>query len=597
MADNRNPEQDKKPEKPGRTTDTSPEQEASENLFRSALVEDDEMPVRDADDRKAEGERINGRDRLVEEAYGDKTRTSGEKNDYHNAQAFDNPYDHIGKALELAQKHGIDFAVKEFEKAIEAADRIDQKSVETDRLANLKTLQSISRQLESGLGDQGQLRQMQATAVRTEQTLTSLYLAPAAVRIEMAANMLKSGKPEFVRLAEQKLEEAFEKRPELKTNKKLLEILDNARKEGAARASDQTEKPVVKDGNSENELNDIKIAPGRRRWRYVEGTGEAGGGDLKEAIQNRKPEDILDEQKEAEKLAKDFVAAMEEHRRQELARLKEQEDYENPDPVDLPAPVPPGTAERLAKNPLAWMLAGYLGWKVYKKGKNWYARRTGGSETVDSSSQPGSEKEADTKENKGENTEKETEKKEAEVETETEKNRQAEEKTAEAKEEGKGTEAKQEPVERKRPSRRRSVSTTDAVERTETVVRSDGTVERTAANTGQKAGDRTETEWDKSHTEAVRREIARLEEEIKKTGDPESRKLLEALRMADGKYGAELQVEARTGIMERLGRNKKALGGAAVGIAILTTAALAWYLSRQRNVEEAPLRRSTVSGK
>ena len=61
-------------------------------------------------------------------------------NDYRNPRTFDNPYTHLQNAHQTASAYGAQAAMREYQSAISAADRIDQRQVARDMERNERAL-------------------------------------------------------------------------------------------------------------------------------------------------------------------------------------------------------------------------------------------------------------------------------------------------------------------------------------------------------------------------------------------------------------------------------------------------------------------------
>lgn len=148
--------------------------------------------------------------------------------------------------------------------------------------------------------------------------------------------------------------------------------------------------------------------------------------------------------------------------------------------------------------------------------------------------------------------------------------------------------------------------TAEALKGTEVRVGGDGTLQRTETRIGEtvSVGRLLEqTEVSGEQLRGLETEVERLKKSDKAAERQRAAELEIAVKTLKGEHGAAARAEAHRAIMEttrtEIASRRLSPGatvGIAVGVGILTSAALAWYLSTRKE-EVKPLERSSVGGK
>lgn len=145
-------------------------------------------------------------------------------NDYRNPQTFDNPFRHLQNAHEKASAYGAQAAVVDYQAAIAAADRIDQRQVSRDIQSNDRAIAETSARL-TRAGRTGasreQIRAIQEERVdleRERQFLDNMRMAPIYARANAAFCFIAKGNDHLFRTGENLLRQALHKNPEIEWN-------------------------------------------------------------------------------------------------------------------------------------------------------------------------------------------------------------------------------------------------------------------------------------------------------------------------------------------------------------------------------------------
>ena len=159
-------------------------------------------------------------------------------NDYRSPKRFDDPFQHLHQARELLRSHGIEFARREYMAAMRAADRIDQGTLQQDRVINWRQVVALTRQvtgLERSRAAQSQLEELyrrRDQAMAGETQYNELYLSPAIARANMAFAFISSGNPSYKLEGERFLDQALRLRPEIELDPNFQKHLHNAYRQG-----------------------------------------------------------------------------------------------------------------------------------------------------------------------------------------------------------------------------------------------------------------------------------------------------------------------------------------------------------------------------
>ncbi|MCC7527207.1 MAG: hypothetical protein IT342_01720 [Candidatus Melainabacteria bacterium] len=165
-------------------------------------------------------------------------------NDYRNPGTFDNPYTHLQNAHQTASAHGAQAAMREYQSAISAADRIDQRQVARDMERNERTLQQASArmiQAERMGANRQQMQSMrdQKEAIeRQQQYLDSMRMAPVYARANAAFCFIAKGNDQTFRMGEHLLRQALAMSPDIEWNHYFNEHRDRAYMEHSRRLAD-----------------------------------------------------------------------------------------------------------------------------------------------------------------------------------------------------------------------------------------------------------------------------------------------------------------------------------------------------------------------
>lgn len=161
------------------------------------------------------------------------------------------------------------------------------------------------------------------------------------------------------------------------------------------------------------------------------------------------------------------------------------------------------------------------------------------------------------------------------------------------------------PLERSAPERGPAPSA-EGLQRAAVSAVSDGTIQRTDTHVGERVSIRQLAEQTEVSSEQIRgleKEVERLKNSENPAEKQRAKELELAVKTLKGEFGATARANAHKAIMEttRTEIANRRIGGKAsfgvfMGIGILTSAALTWYLSKQKQ-QTTPLSRSRFGGK
>ncbi len=145
-------------------------------------------------------------------------------NDYRNPQSFDNPFKHLQNAHERASSYGAQSAFHDYQSAIVAADRIDQRQVSRDMQNNDRAIEDNSARLMRA-GRMGasreQIRAIQDERIeleREKQFLDNLRMAPVYARANAAFCFIAKGNDQLFGMGQHLLRQALQINPEIEWN-------------------------------------------------------------------------------------------------------------------------------------------------------------------------------------------------------------------------------------------------------------------------------------------------------------------------------------------------------------------------------------------
>lgn len=316
--------------------------------------------------------------------------------------------------------------------------------------------------------------------------------------------------------------------------------------------SDKSEKPQEKDTKSEND----KL---RQSLRDAFLKGED------------KPEV---EKKEIEKVLEDFdPVRIENLAQEELEQLRK----EVPE-VDKYEEYDPSLIDKY-KYPVLTALAAYAGYRIIKGAGKAVLQKVKGTESTETKAEGKSSE-------KGPGSEKESKGKEGETKTE---------RTKATESESNGN---------RRTRRRRSLEVTEFKQNVEAESRGEGLYGKKVSK-GSEAVlgfEKASKSLTKSEVELLKKEIARMKESGKPGEAQKGRNLERVVRTLENSSNPKIQEKAheyiRNRVNEAKSRNLRGKVAKGVGIGMLVTAALAWYISEQENKPNSEeYERATVSGK
>lgn len=158
-------------------------------------------------------------------------------NDYRNPQTFDNPYRHLQSAHQKASAYGAQAAVGDYQAAIAAADRIDQRQVARDIQSNERSIdENSARLIRAGRmgASRDQIRAIQEERIeleREKQFLDNMRMAPIYARANAAFCFIAKGNDQLFHTGENLLRQALRKNPEIEWNYYFNEHRDRAYQE------------------------------------------------------------------------------------------------------------------------------------------------------------------------------------------------------------------------------------------------------------------------------------------------------------------------------------------------------------------------------
>ncbi|MBX9949118.1 MAG: hypothetical protein K2Y39_08140 [Candidatus Obscuribacterales bacterium] len=158
-------------------------------------------------------------------------------NDYRNPQTFDNPFRHLQNAHEKASRYGAQAAFGDYQSAIAAADRIDQRQVARDIQSNDRAIdENSARLMRAGRmgASREQMKALQDERVeleREKQFLDNMRMAPIYARANAAFCFIAKGNDQLFRTGENLLRQALQKNPEIEWNYYFNEHRDRAYQE------------------------------------------------------------------------------------------------------------------------------------------------------------------------------------------------------------------------------------------------------------------------------------------------------------------------------------------------------------------------------
>ena len=158
-------------------------------------------------------------------------------NDYRNPQTFDNPYRHLQNAHTKASSYGAQAAFGDYQSAIAAADRIDQRQVSRDIESNTKAIEAnYSRWMRAGrMGASGEqmraIRDERIELEREKQFLDNMRMAPVYARANAAFCFIAKGSDQLFAMGENLLRQALERNPEIERNYYFNQHRDRAYQE------------------------------------------------------------------------------------------------------------------------------------------------------------------------------------------------------------------------------------------------------------------------------------------------------------------------------------------------------------------------------
>jgi predicted nucleic acid-binding Zn-ribbon protein len=139
-------------------------------------------------------------------------------NDYRNPQTFENPYQDLQGAHDTVRAYGVQSASGGYGAAINAADRINQQTIDADRNQTRSNRSQAEQALAAGglsPDETNRLQEQLQYLKLREQGLYELYLSPATARANMAFACIRSGIGAYVSYGEQLLNQAVRLRPEI----------------------------------------------------------------------------------------------------------------------------------------------------------------------------------------------------------------------------------------------------------------------------------------------------------------------------------------------------------------------------------------------
>jgi len=158
-------------------------------------------------------------------------------NDYRNQQSFDNPFRHLQNAHEKASAYGAQAAVVDYQAAIAAADRIDQRQVSRDIQSNDRAIgENSARLMRAGRmgASREQIRAIQEERIdleRERQFLDNMRMAPIYARANAAFCFIAKGNDHLFRTGENLLRQVLQKNPEIEGNYYFNDHRDRAYQE------------------------------------------------------------------------------------------------------------------------------------------------------------------------------------------------------------------------------------------------------------------------------------------------------------------------------------------------------------------------------
>jgi hypothetical protein len=145
-------------------------------------------------------------------------------NDYRNPRSFDNPYTHLQSAHQTASACGAQAAMREYQSAISAADRIDQRQVAHDMERNNRALDEANARMIQAERMGASRQQMQAMRdqrseiEKEQQFLDSMRMAPVYARANAAFCFIAKGNDQTFRMGERLLRQALDISPDIEWN-------------------------------------------------------------------------------------------------------------------------------------------------------------------------------------------------------------------------------------------------------------------------------------------------------------------------------------------------------------------------------------------
>src|SRR4030095_11016691 len=172
-------------------------------------------------------------ERMHEEAW-QRPREFARANEQRPQGGAENPYQYLQRAHEAMRTQGMEYAEPLYTSAIQAADRVDQNTIQQQRQENARQLQAPEQEAHGGQGGRDLQTRREALATR-DRELYELYMSPATARANMALAYIRTGYQGYVQKGEQLLNQAMQLRPEMQTDANFQRHLQDAYRAGQGR--------------------------------------------------------------------------------------------------------------------------------------------------------------------------------------------------------------------------------------------------------------------------------------------------------------------------------------------------------------------------
>ncbi len=176
-------------------------------------------------------------------------------NDYRNPQTFDNPYRHLQNAHNAASQYGAEAGMHEYQAAINAADRIDQRQVSRDLDRNDRALMMNEERMIRAERMGASRREMQnlenqrQSLEREQQFLEKMRMAPVYARANAAFCFISKGDDRMFAMGENLLRQALDMSPEIEGDYYFNEHRDRAYQQHNLRMAEAQRRRWPQNGN------------------------------------------------------------------------------------------------------------------------------------------------------------------------------------------------------------------------------------------------------------------------------------------------------------------------------------------------------------